>query len=819
MKRAVTKALVLLAVFFGSLTLFIQMFSQEVTVGTANMEGPTLPVCYMEVSGNTVNRMFGTKTRLEGERLRDHLTPLSTDRQLKLLIDDYDQEITSVSYEVRSIDGENVVENGKLSGFSAEEDLQAMEFSLRNPVRMDQEYLLELQLNLEGRDPVYYYTRLVQRAKINVSGYLEFVDMFYRKCLDPEKSGELSAYLESDSSGNNSNFNAVDIHSSADQVGWGDLKPELYREAVFSIKEINETTGSIQADYVITAENEEGQTEYYNVTDFYRLRYDQSKVLLLDFNRSARQRFDGDLPVLNSTGISLGIAPKDTQFVLDGNGSILSFVEEGELWSYNRSVNKITRIFSFMEDGENDERNENLSHEIKIVRVEENGDMDYVVYGYMSAGSHEGEIGAAVYHYNAQQNASLEELFLPAAQSYEYLKADLEQLSYVSKSGDLYIKLGKAIYQIDMDTGESTVVKDGIEEKCFVSSRSQQTIAWMDEMEENNSSHLTVMDLESGGTMSVEAEEGTRVKAIGFLNEDLVYGIAREEDIFTDSLGNTTFAMYKLVIQNMEGKVVKEYQEENIWVSEGILSQGLLELKRVRWENGAYVETTSDQIMNNLQQTEETISIKLAVGQRKGTVFQVDFGKTGATRNLLETYAKFFQPQRDTRMELELTRAVKPEFSVYAKGELTGFYDNLGQAINEADTAGGVVLRDQQSYVWERGNRDSRKQIDPESLPAPVLSAPLNTESLQEALGEAYTVLSLEGCSLESVLYFVSRGNPVIVKLSETESAVMVGYDPSNTILYYPALGEAKYYPSDDSRELFEENGNVFITYLENETE
>ena len=133
--------------------------------------------------------MFGTKTRLEGEGLRDHLTPLSTDRQLKLLIDDYDQEITSVSYEVRSIDGENVVENGKLSGFSAEEDLQAMEFSLRNPVRMDQEYLLELQLNLEGRDPVYYYTRLVQWAKINVSGYLEFVDMFYRKCLDPEIGG------------------------------------------------------------------------------------------------------------------------------------------------------------------------------------------------------------------------------------------------------------------------------------------------------------------------------------------------------------------------------------------------------------------------------------------------------------------------------------------------------------------------------------------------------------------------------------------------------------------------------------------------------
>ena len=818
MKKIALRLFVLLAVFLGSLVVFVNVFNQEVTVGTAKMDEPTLPVCYMEVSGTRVNRMFGTKTRLGGEGLRDHLTPLGTDRSLKLLVNAYGQEISSVAYEVRTIDGENVVENGKLSGFSTEEELQALEFSLANPIRMDREYLLELQLDLGG-ESVYYYTRLVQRAKASVSGYLEFAEMFYRTCLDQEKSGSLSGYLESDSSGNNSNFADVDIHSTAAQVGWGDLKPKLYREAVLSIKEINETTGSIQAEYVITAENEEGQTEYYNVTDFYRMRYDQSDVLLLDFERSARQRFDGELPVLNSTGISLGVALPDTQYMTDSSGEILSFVEEGELWSYNRSVNKVTRVFSFLNDGENDERSENLAHGIEIVRVEENGDMDYVVYGYMNADSHEGEMGVAVYHYNAQQNASLEELFLPVGQSYEYLREDIEQLAYVSKEGDFYVKLGTRIYQIDMDTKEAVVLKEGVQDSCFVSSRSHQTIAWMDEMEENNSQHLTAMDLETGETMAVEAGEGNRVKAIGFLNEDLIYGIAAEADIVTDSLGKTTFAMNTLKIQNMDGQVVKEYHQEGVWVSQGILSQGLLELKRVRLENGVYVETTPDQIMNNLQQTEETIRIELSVGQRKGTVMLVDFGDVGATRNLLELEGKFFQGQGDASLSLELFQSQKQEFSVYAKGELQGFYDILGEAVRAADAENGVVLRSQESYVWERGNQESRRTLNEDELPAAVLQAPLDMAALQSALGEGYSVISLEGCSLDSVLYFVSRGCPVIVKISDTESAAMVGYDPSNTILHYPSTGETKYFPSDDSRELFEENGNVFITYLENETD
>jgi hypothetical protein len=46
--------------------------------------------------------------------------------------------------------------------------------------------------------------------------------------------------------------------------------------------------------------------------------------------------------------------------------------------------------------------------------------------------------------------------------------------------------------------------------------------------------------------------------------------------------------------------VVKEHHEDNVWVSDVKLEEGLLELERVQWENGAYVAISSDHIMNNL---------------------------------------------------------------------------------------------------------------------------------------------------------------------------------------------------------------------------
>lgn len=143
---------------------------------------------------------------------------------------------------------------------------------------------------------------------------------------------------------------------------------------------------------MISAVDENGGTEYYTVSEFYRMRESNGEIILLDFERSAQQIFDPELGVLTKSGINLGVTGEDTEYVTNTAGDIAAFVVNGDLWCYNRSANKTIRVFSFRENGSMDEREQHGEHDVNIVRVDDAGDVTFVVYGYMNRGNHEAEV-------------------------------------------------------------------------------------------------------------------------------------------------------------------------------------------------------------------------------------------------------------------------------------------------------------------------------------------------------------------------------------------------------------------------------------------
>ncbi len=78
-------------------------------------------------------------------------------------------------------------------------------------------------------------------------------------------------------------------------------------------------------------------------------------------------------------------------------------------------------------------------------------------------------------------------------------------------------------------------------------------------------------------------------------------------------------------------------------------------------------------------------------------------------------------------------------------------------------------------------------------------------------------LIDLTGCSLENVLYEISAQRAVIAKTGADTSVVIVGYDAYNTWLLDPATGEVSPYGMNDSIALFQQAGNVFISYLDNQ--
>lgn len=818
MKKAVLKIVVLLTVFVGGVIGFSALMSQETMESTREMENPTLPVLCIDENGYKINQMFGYTQEMDQSTLRDGIVPLTTNREISVSVNAYGNTIDSVTYEVTNLMDGTVLENAKVGNFKEDGEYATASFSLQEPVLMGQEYGLKFTVHM-GEQEVYYYTRLVQRASLSTDKYVEFAYSFYEKCMNRDGASIINTYLETSDSYVNSSYTGITIQSTFNQVTWGDLKPQIYRKPVATVKEINESTGSIVLNYMISAQDGDGNTELYYVTDFFRMRYFQSEVMLLDFYRNTQQIYRSNSAGISAKGIELGIASKTVSYKTNSSANIAAFVQGGELWAYNSSVDKLVQVYTMRSKEDGDVRNDHRENDIKIIRVEESGDIDFVVYGYMNRDIHEGKVGVGVYHYSSERNVVEEMVFLPCDESYEYLNQDIQKLCYVNQSEHLFLYLNEAIYKIDLNEMTYEVMLDPINPDCLVASKNQNQVAWMDEMEEYASSNITLMDLDKEETRSIVAENGQKLKVLGFINEDFIYGIALDQDILTDGAGNTTFAISHMKIEDFEGNLIKDYKQEGVWISNVNIKEGLIELERVVWSDGAYAETTTDNIMNNQKDQLSAVEVRASNSSRQGTVITLVFPNGISSLKPLYASSKIRITEEERTLELEKQeKEYTQEYYVYAKGKLDSVYSKPAEAIVYADSQVGVVLNSRQQYIWERGNSDTEKNLNNGDIPEVFLSGTMDEQVLQEGAGDSAEILNLTGCTLEEVLYRLSEDCAVIARKPDGSAAVIVGYDRYNTLLYNFETGEHYYYAMDDSTALFEQGGNVFISYVEKTT-
>ena len=499
---------------------------------------------------------------------------------------------------------------------------------------------------------------------------------------------------------------------------------------------------------------------------------------------------------------------------MNENAGVLAFVQEGDLWSYSPDDGKFSRIFSFRKESDGDFRDSRYQHNIKIIRVEDNGDVDFVLYGYMNRGVREGYCGVCVYHYSNDQNVVEEKVFIPSTESYEFLKEDLGTLSYVSTENALYLLFANKLYKINISDGTSEVLEEGIKIDDFAVSDTGAHAAWIIQ-EGESAGNIKEIDFETLETRSLAPSSGQSLVLNGFMNEDLIYGMLNKEDILTDEEGHKSVGIRILRIEDFEGNVKKEYRKDGLYITDISVGNTLIEFElSAKSGETSYVAQKKDTIMNNKKAAANTVKIELISASRTGVRVKLVFNTTKQTDSPLTMYAKVSSSDRkDIVLDTQIPQ--ETAYYVYGQGGLDGIYTDPAKAVLRADTLGGVVLNRTQQYVWERGNKKTKMQIDTEGIPESVLQGTYDIKTLKKSLKKTGTVIDLSGCSLDSVLYEISAQRPVIAKTGADTSVVIVGYDEYNTWLYDPVKKETYPYGMNDSTDLFQKAGNVFITYIE----
>ncbi len=812
-KNIIIHVVVLTLVFIAAAFGFARWINQTMPSTAGAMGNSTFPLVYMRSGGVSYNCLHGYAREMDVEYIRDTVTVLSADHLLDIQIQPFDTNIENVSYEVLTLDGRDSLENTNVIKLKEEDGYVTATLQLQNQMLLEQEYILKLLVTAGGRD-IYFYTRLLLEDGLHLDAYLDFVTGFYEKCVNKTDQTSLGTVVEPDeTTGQSQTLASMNIHDTVSQLMWGDLNPHIYYKPTPSLVDINGTTASFVLEYRISAVNEEGVNEVYNVDEFYRLRYTDTRIFLLDFTRTTDEIFNTDGTMVDKSGINLGITDMDLEYQFDERKRIVAFVQENELWSYHVNSGGITRVFGFPQQTDMDYRDFYSRNNIKILKVEESGDIWFAVSGYMNRGDREGQNGVGFYFYEDTSSTVKELLFVETMESYDMLKLDIDALSYITKDRSAcYILLEGIVYRINLTTGEYTRVIDGVNNGCFASSESNRYFSWLKEGRRYQSQTLYTMDFETGTAREVTCQAEDRIRPVAYMGEDLVYGLAMITDIVDQDEGSEIFPMYRLVIVNGEGEQLMSYGMPQTYVTQAEQANNVLRLTRVVKTETGYAETLEDQIVGMDTEDDVTYGVSTAAGGVKQTQVILRLGTTVTDQNLQIVTSRILM--QDDLRSIEIPKNTDRErlYYVYAGGSLESMWPTAAEAIRRADEKVGVVIDHAKGYVWERGNRALTSKIKVENLPEAVRNGTMDVEALEAALGK--DAVNLTGCTLDQVLYFVGQGQPVLAATPEGV-VIITGYDDyGNTILLKPGETETYFYGPQDSKALFESAGNRFVSYL-----
>ncbi len=799
---------------------------------TTVMADATLPVVYAEQDGEYYNEMHGYVIPMDGSYMKESLLGLSEDHNLGIAVEKYNAHIKGFAYEVRSLDGSRLIENGENLPYSDDGKYVHLEMSFKDLLERGEKYLFVLKIETDEHPEICYYSQISYLGENFVKECMDFARQFHDAAFQKDTNHELLRKLEPDISMDGKNLGYVNIHSYPRTVTWGEMSVEQITKERVCFTDIRGNVVSLVMEYQI--QNRDTK-ERYDVSEAFCVQYTKDRMYLQNYERTADRIFDPGSQIVKDKEIDFGIQSNGFQYKKNTEENVFGFVQRGQLWCYDFGQNRLSLVYGF-EDGD-DARGLYRAHDFRIIQIEDSGSMDFLVYGYINRGLYEGRCGVLLCRYDALMNTVEERYFLPSDRPYEIIKEEIGKLSVVNEGNTAWLSWRDMILRINLTDCSVRILAEGISEDQLQVSGSGYLAAWTGAEGES----ISLLNTRTGVVSEIESETDEMLQVLGFMEEDFIYGAAKRENVQTNLTGQRLVPMHRVIIRDHTGSEIREfdYASKGKYVTDVDIIENRIDLSCVtQMGDGSFEETLPEPITYTSEPVEE--KLRLAVVSDEVRRNEYHFIYEGTMK-----YGSMKQPR--VRLVLyEENRVLDPEakgeeyyFAWSFNGKAKGF-ETLPEAVVQAYEGMGTVWRNGHELLWERWNRLTRTQVENFEMPEPSeTTGDSLTQCLQlllrqkqlypdiqayldqgmaaweicgQELGESCCLLP--GVSLRMALYYVNQQAPVL-GITDTGNAVLiVGYDAQNIIYYESGQAALKKAGIKDSTAMFESAGNLFISYL-----
>ena len=837
------RILILLGIFIGSIYFFGSNMDEAMfgTVKTAEMSEAELPTIGLRSGGVTVNKLYGYTSAIDPFSIRENLVSVEKSQIVELLIDENKTDVRRMRYEVFDVSSKEEMAEGTINAFDKEGEKKKARIKVDKPMESGKEYAVEVMLVDSESRRIYYYFRMKYYENSELAKKVEFIQNLSAWTLEKNYDA-ITPFLESTYRGAGSSYAHVNIKDSYYMVCWGDLNPKQITEPVLTITEIYSNIAVATLDYMVEVATDSGTEQYY-VEEKFRVTVSGTSKHLLNYERTIEAVFDKSLASLSLNQLKLGVTNHtDMEFLTNSDSSQLAFVRNKELWHYNMAENTLFKVFSLRNENEAEAGLSYDQYDVRMLKIYENGDISFMVYGYMGKGEYEGKTGILLYRYFRSEERIEEQLYLPVADSYQKMKEKLGSFSYMNDYNVFFFMVYDTIYSYNLITKTLTVISDSAVPESVVFFEDSAYVVWQEE----DYSEVKLLRLESGESGErkfLKANEGEFVRVLGKINENIVCSYGMLSDCVKNGDGSVLYPAYMVKILNVNLEERKSYQKEGYYVANAEITANSVCLRRVKKNSkGMFEEAGEDYILNSTEVKKRPVTLEKRITELMLTEYYIDLPSAYAIKEIpMQENIAYTLISEDTTARIAALEKETEEYMVYSFGSVIAVYNSCAEAIQLADRTDvvGTVINEKGNVIWERGVKYGSphlKELEGVSaqkggltsyqeamrMMGEYLSVRLEVTEFTDIYGaknflEAATgrrMLFLTGATLDEVLYFVFRGSPVYAVKNRNEAVLITGYSSSNVTVYEPSLGKYKTYSLKEAEKMFEDAGNIFVSYV-----
>lgn len=844
-RKIIIRVIVFVAVATGTAFFINKLNNLGLNKVSREVEEPTLPVVYCKLGDRTVNRMFGYTQVMSTSLMRDGIIPLDEEHGVTVYVSDNSEYGNSYSYELRSISGDSLIENGEVEEGTVRDGLTSYKINFRMDMSENREYVFVFIINNDEGESARYYTRVVSLENQYVNEIIRFAMEFHNttfiKEVNESEGNMVFDRLKVTPKGQDYDLSHVSLESSYDMVSWGGMSPITITNVIPEIIELDNEYAVIHLGYISETIYQQEQ-HYYYVDEYYTARYDvnKSEVELLAFDRYIESIFDKGYISSTDNCISLGITDKDNiEFKTSPNEKKLAFVKNGELWLYDYSNLTLTSVFSFIQGNYSDERAVNNNLDINIADIDDEGNMYFAVYGYMNRGKNEGKNGLALYSYEADTSKIKEVYYVSCDEPFDVMKQEIGRFSYYDETGAFYYLLDGSIFKVDLNSLTQDTVVYNISSDKYLVSENKKIVAYPDVDTDEEVTKITIHNYETDSEYYETAEDGDRLLGLGFVGNDLIYGAAKQKDVYVSSVGEAIMPLYKIYIIQPDGNVVKEYTKPGIYTMDTSVEEDTIYLGRAVKKNNFFEETEPDFILYKKEENDMVMEITSSYTNYDYTRYNIQFpGNIYVTANVEPIMTKYKDSEFDKDISVK-TSTKENSYYVFNNSGFVGEYRSAGSAIIAVNaSASGIVVGssgdtiyrsiEAETYNTVADMIDERACLDKKDslmtcayMCVKCISSKAEYEEIlacgswEEAFSE-YTHgvgINISGIDLDTALYFLDRDIPFAACIDDGRYVLVISYNSSHIRYYDPVAAEEVKVTREEFSNMLSMQGNTMYTY------